>query len=77
MATAARLQPSGGQQTQMQSTAQTAPTITTQAPRQAVLRLRGAATRTEAVEAGRPTIRWAEDVVDNEGMGRKSSKGEI
>lgn len=44
-----------------------------------VLRLRGAhdagtrRTQTVAAAAGRG-IRWAEDVVDNEGLGRKSSK---
>jgi hypothetical protein len=35
---------------------------------QAVLRLRGA-------NAPGPSVRWADDVVDNEGLGRKSSKG--
>jgi protein phosphatase 1 regulatory subunit 11 len=45
-----------------------------------VLHLRGA-TREEERERGqegeseRRGITWAEDVVDNEGMGRKSSKG--
>ncbi len=38
-------------------------------PPMGTLRLRG------APEAERRTIRWAEDVVDNEGMGRKKSKG--
>lgn len=36
---------------------------------QAILRLRG------AHAPSRPSVRWAEDVVDNEGLGRKSSKG--
>ncbi|KAF9877770.1 hypothetical protein CkaCkLH20_04905 [Colletotrichum karsti] len=35
---------------------------------QAILRLRG------AHAPSRPSVRWAEDVVDNEGLGRKSSK---
>jgi len=40
-----------------------------------VLHLRGV-TREEEIEqeGGRRGIRWAEDVVDNEGLGRKSSK---
>lgn len=33
--------------------------------------------RLRAEPAPRRGIRWAEDVVDNEGLGRKSSKGEI
>lgn len=43
----------------------------------ATLRLRGAHDPAESRRQGRrgPTIRWAEDVVDNEGLGRKSSKG--
>jgi len=42
-----------------------------------VLHLRGA-TREEEAEGStreRPRIQWAEDVVDNEGLGRKKSKG--
>ena len=35
-----------------------------------VLRLRGA-----HEPQARATVQWAEDVVDNEGLGRKSSKG--
>ncbi|EFW23388.1 Type 1 phosphatases regulator ypi1 [Coccidioides posadasii str. Silveira] len=38
------------------------------------LRLRGEATATEESPAERRHIRWAEDVVDNEGQGKKSSK---
>jgi protein phosphatase 1 regulatory subunit 11 len=54
----------------------------TQAPRQAILRLRGATREQEreVVEEGessrtRRSIKWAEDVIDNEGLGRKKSKG--
>jgi protein phosphatase 1 regulatory subunit 11 len=84
--TAAVRAPGGGGsgQTQMQNPAQgggrASPAITAPAPRQAVLHLRGA-TREEERERGqegeseRRGISWAEDVVDNEGMGRKSSKG--
>jgi protein phosphatase 1 regulatory subunit 11 len=62
----------------MQNPAQAGPAVTTQAPRQAVLHLRGATREEEAeVEGERRSIRWAEDVVDNEGLGKKSSKGEI
>lgn len=48
----------------------------TQAPplvqvRQPVLRLRGAETGVRSQKR----IQWAEDVIDNEGLGRKSSKG--
>jgi len=76
MATTARPPPGGGGvQTQIQNPAQAGPAVTIQAPRQAVLHLRGA-TREEELEAGgeRRGIRWAEDVVDNEGLGRKKSK---
>lgn len=31
----------------------------------------------ESSSGARPRIRWAEDVVDNEGLGRKSSKGAL
>ncbi|EPE29514.1 hypothetical protein GLAREA_00674 [Glarea lozoyensis ATCC 20868] len=45
---------------------------TPSASRQPVLHLRGV----ESAQAeARPGIRWAEDVVDNEGLGRKKSKG--
>lgn len=83
--TAAVRAPGGGGsgQTQMQNPAQgggrASPAITAPAPRQAVLHLRGA-TREEERERGqegeseRRGITWSEDVVDNEGMGRKSSK---
>jgi hypothetical protein len=43
-----------------------------------VLHLRGATREEEREQEGeseRRGITWAEDVVDNEGMGRKSSKG--
>jgi hypothetical protein len=42
--------------------------------RQPVLHLRGVEVQRERT-GQRPGIRWAEDVVDNEGMGRKKSKG--
>lgn len=42
----------------------------------ATLRLRGAHhPRDNSPETRRPAIRWAEDVIDNEGLGRKRSKG--
>lgn len=51
---------------------------------QAVLHLRGATREEEAESSGgengentRRRIQWAEDVVDNEGLGRKSSKGGV
>lgn len=48
-------------------------------PQQPVLRLRGASTDSDsAIEEGsarRRRIQWAEDVIDNEGLGRKKSKG--
>jgi protein phosphatase 1 regulatory subunit 11 len=54
-------------QTQTETPAQT-PETREQAPQ--ILRLRGA-----HASNGR-SVQWAEDVVDNEGLGRKSSKGE-
>jgi len=79
MAAAARVPQGGGAgQTQMQNPAQggASPAVTTQAPRQAVLHLRGATRQEEREEqVERRGITWAEDVVDNEGMGKKSSKG--
>ncbi|KAK1997631.1 hypothetical protein LX36DRAFT_657360 [Colletotrichum falcatum] len=54
-----RLAP-GLSQTQTETQSRTGP--------QAILRLRG------AHAPSRPSVRWAEDVVDNEGLGRKSSK---
>jgi len=68
--------PSGtAAQTQVQRPATNTQQITA-TPRQPVLHLRGA-TREEEAEAStrRPRIQWAEDVVDNEGLGRKKSKG--
>jgi len=81
MTTYLRPQEGGGpssSRTQLQNT--NPPAQTTTAPRQAVLRLRGATREDEdeAAEASgtevRRRIQWAEDVVNNEGMGRKSSK---
>ncbi|TVY42370.1 Type 1 phosphatases regulator, partial [Lachnellula subtilissima] len=81
-ATASRASGSGTTaQTQVQIPASTStsdapqiPSTTTSAP---VLHLRGA-TREEEASMGtrtrRPRIQWAEDVVDNEGLGRKKSK---
>ncbi|KAF8863627.1 hypothetical protein BDZ45DRAFT_685860 [Acephala macrosclerotiorum] len=45
----------------------------TQTQTQAVLHLRGATRVEESTATGR-RIQWAEDVVDNEGMGKKKSK---
>jgi hypothetical protein len=60
----------------MQNPAQAGPAVTTQGPRQVVLHLRGATRGEEAEQEGeKRSITWAEDVVDNEGLGRKSSKG--
>lgn len=42
----------------------------------ATLRLRGDETPTTTENSPTPRIRWSEDVVDNEGMGKKSSKGD-
>lgn len=52
-------------QTTTQTNAQ--PGLRTETPR--TLRLRG------ANQGERRSVQWAEDVVDNEGLGRKSSKG--
>ncbi len=70
MATSSRMGPGGGQ-TLLQTPVASGPTTTTQAPEQAVLHLRGAE---PGGETGR-RIQWAEDVVDNEKMGKKKSKG--
>lgn len=60
----------------MRNPAEAAPAATTHTPPQAVLHLRGATMQQEAEqEVERRSITWAEDVVDNEGMGKKSSKG--
>ncbi|CAG8959759.1 hypothetical protein HYFRA_00001666 [Hymenoscyphus fraxineus] len=74
-------------QTRMQSSTSAAQpsgtqtqTITSGSSRAPVLHLRGSeAVRTEGTqgqrrEGGGPRISWAEDVVDNEGLGRKKSK---
>jgi protein phosphatase 1 regulatory subunit 11 len=77
MAAGQRSGPRGGQ-TQVQNSA---PTRITTAPRQAVLHLRGAVRDGEEAEGEGSNgstsrrIQWSEDVVDNEGMGKKSSKG--
>ncbi|KAH8811881.1 type 1 phosphatases regulator ypi1 [Xylogone sp. PMI_703] len=75
MTTVQRAPPASGSQSQIESS----PRIVSTAPRQAVLHLRGA--RRTSEDDGEPSsgsnrrrIRWAEDVVDNEGLGRKSSK---
>jgi protein phosphatase 1 regulatory subunit 11 len=77
MAAAARAPAGGGGgQTQTRVPAEAAPAVTTLVPTQTVLHLRGATMQQEAEqEVERRSITWAEDVVDNEGMGRKSSKG--
>jgi protein phosphatase 1 regulatory subunit 11 len=66
--------PQGGQ-TQLQNSA---PSATTTTRPQAVLHLRGAP-REDGLGDGeaseRRRIQWAEDVIDNEGMGKKKSKG--
>ncbi|KAK0104020.1 Type 1 phosphatases regulator ypi1 [Cadophora gregata f. sp. sojae] len=67
-----------GQQTQLLQTApQTSSTTRTQTQTQtrtqAVLHLRGAPLDSERGSTRR-RIKWAEDVVDNEGLGRKKSK---
>ncbi len=60
----------------MRNPAEAAPAVTMHVPTQAVLHLRGATMQQEAEqEVERRSITWAEDVVDNEGMGKKSSKG--
>lgn len=53
------------------------PNPPTQTQTQPVLHLRGAEESTQEREqsATRRRIQWAEDVVDNEGMGKKTSKG--
>lgn len=68
-----------GSQTQTQT--QTSNSIS-RASAQPILHLRGASAAegeenddTGAEGATRRRIKWAEDVVDNEGMGRKKSKG--
>lgn len=56
---------------------------TTQTSTQAVLHLRGAVRTSEQEasdgegegSASKRRIQWAEDVIDNEGMGKKKSKG--
>ncbi|PVH89260.1 hypothetical protein DL98DRAFT_508367 [Cadophora sp. DSE1049] len=74
MATTSR--PPASQQTQvLQPTPQTSSTTRTQTQTQtqAVLHLRGAPLNSERGSTRR-RIQWAEDVVDNEGLGRKKSK---
>jgi len=75
MATTSRA-PGANQQTQiLQPTPQTSNTTRTQTQTQtqAVLHLRGAPLDSERGSTQR-RIQWAEDVVDNEGLGRKKSK---
>jgi len=76
--------PRGTRQAQTQVANPSAPSLTTTEPRQvqAVLRLRGVTSEEDVAndvrdggESTRRRIQWAEDVVDNEGLGRKSSKG--
>jgi protein phosphatase 1 regulatory subunit 11 len=74
-ATSSRAPPPSGHLARS-SMAATASQTQTQAPplvqvRQPVLRLRGAETGVR----NKKRIQWAEDVIDNEGLGRKSSKG--
>jgi protein phosphatase 1 regulatory subunit 11 len=57
-------------QRQRQTATQTTTQTLTQAPPQAILRLRGAHNPNN-----RRSVQWSEDVVDNEGLGRKKSKG--
>jgi len=91
MATARASTPRGQRASQSSSANPSAPSLTItegqpQPPVQAVLHLRGATREEEAAaeeesgESGarpRRRIQWAEDVVDNEGLGRKSSKGMV
>jgi len=75
MATVQHAPPVSTSQTQVQ----TSPRIESTTPRQAVLHLRGARRVSQDGESSSGVgngrrIRWAEDVIDNEGLGRKSSK---
>ncbi len=72
MAATASRGPASGQ-TQMQTPGQRPQVATTQT--QAVLHLRGATREQEGATSTGRRIQWAEDVVDNEGMGKKKSKG--
>lgn len=65
--------------TSRQRTAATQTQTQIQQSRQPVLHLRGAVrTAGERLSSdGERRIQWAEGVVDNEGLGRKSSKGEL
>ncbi|KAE8452875.1 hypothetical protein EG329_013147 [Mollisiaceae sp. DMI_Dod_QoI] len=71
MAATASRGPASGQ-TQMQTPGQRPQVATTQT--QAVLHLRGATREQEGATSTGRRIQWAEDVVDNEGMGKKKSK---
>jgi len=64
----AQAAPIPGSQTQTQTSRSTNQQQTGTAT-QAILRLRG------AHSAGGPSVRWRDDVVDNEGLDRKKSKG--
>ncbi|KAF7508222.1 hypothetical protein GJ744_009519 [Endocarpon pusillum] len=68
--------PTRGSVTQTQTIQTDAPADPSGTIEAATLRLRGAHDPAESRRQRRrgPAIRWAEDVVDNEGMGRKSSK---
>ena len=82
---------SGGRETLQQAAPRSStPTLTQTTnlpfrprPEQAILRLRGAHTQIELEDDGeggtkrRQRIQWAEDVIDNEGLGRKKSKGMV
>ena len=62
--------PTAGRATESATTQVQAETSTAESSRAGTLRLR-------AVPAERQRVQWADDVVDNEGMGKKSSKGKI
>jgi protein phosphatase 1 regulatory subunit 11 len=75
MSAGQRIGPQGGQ-THLQNSAPSATTTTTRP--QAVLHLRGAPKEDgqgDGEGSERRRIQWAEDVIDNEGMGKKKSKG--
>ncbi|KAG4435550.1 hypothetical protein IFR05_008961 [Cadophora sp. M221] len=65
--------PQGTTQPHSQTQTQTRTQTQTQTQTQAVLHLRGAPTDSERGSTRR-RIQWAEDVIDNEGLGRKKSK---
>ncbi len=71
MASSSRMGPGGGLMQLETPVASGTTTATQTPPEQAVLHLRGAE---PGAETGR-RIQWADDVVDNEKMGKKKSKG--